>query len=599
MKQLLKLIFFSLALSAIAACSKDPKQGPDPVDPKIPRITMLQCPEEWEAGTSVDVIAGVTIEEGSISSVMLYYNDGSEKSAAMSETSNANEYSASFTAPASAGETITYYIKAISAENKTSKSETVTLTTVAESINPAEKLRLSEIGTSGSEFIEIYNPTGMIASLDGVSLRKNGEELIAFTSSKELPAKAYGVFRAKESTIAIPISAVDLGATDAGLSGSKSLSVELRYNGDIIDAFANTINPGVSQMTVGDWDGTPEQEATNFNRPNGVTYGWYATASTATTAATPGKENGTVGMRVKLKHQLFKEDAVACPPYIANIKINPDKPATGLTPEDNIIQFSVYYDAYSAAPSVSSTMGTPSKIEGIVWQIKPTLTGSSTGTENTITLTATNATGPYASKITVLGFSAATTFDTYGKIRINEIRTSTKDGIELYNTSSQPVVIGGMRIRKNKDSLFIIPGYMVMKGYGYAVLGCNGKDYSTTGTAYLNLGTVANGLSGSKSLLIELRKPKIEGDLTNSTNIDSFVNISTSVASPNKDSTWDIDNFVEKAIGDGQSVGRKPDGTGPWYLFTNTTTSMGASNSASINAGTAFTQTYHQDGAGE
>ncbi len=589
MKLFRKFIILPLTVLAMAACSKDPKETP--ADPDAPQIVLLQSPEQWETGKAVEIITEVTIKAGSsISSVTLHYNDGSAKSTTMSAASGANQYSATFTVPSPVGKTAAYYVEAVGSNGKTSKSGTVTLTAVAAGVvdDAASKLRLNEIGTSGDyKFIEIYNPTGLIVSMNGVSLWKNGELLVSFTSSKTMPAKAYGVFRAKESKFTVPAGAVDLGVTETGLSGSKSLSVELRYGGDVIDAFANTVNPGVPQMTSADWDDTPETEGANFIRPKGQTYGWYAAPSTA--AATPGKENGSSGTR--LKHQLLKEDAVACPPYIANIAINPDKATpTGLTPGDNIIRFKVYYDAHSAEPSVVSSNGNPAKTGGM-WYVMPTLSGSAAGTETTITLTASNAAGLTSEKITVLAFAAGTTFGTYSDIRLNEIRTSTKDGIELYNTSSKPVVIAGMRIRKNKDRIFTVPGYMVMKAGGYAVLGCNGKDYSTAGTAYLNLGTVANGLSGSKSLLIELRKPKIEGDLTNSTNIDAFVNIATSVAYPDKNSAWDTENLVQWPITNG--AGRAPNGSGAWYLFS--TDTMGASN-PTTSSGSKFTQTYHQDG---
>lgn len=580
MKLSVKLICFALPVFALGACGKSPGTGGEP-DSTKPQITFIYAPWESDAGASVEIKAKITVQNGNIASAELRYNDGSDHAVAMTKTSGADEYAAAFTAPAEKDRTVTYYIEAVTDEEVSARSEIISMTTVEEgtSVNDAAaKLRLNEIGTfETSKFIEIYNPTGLAAKLGDITLWKNGELLYEFAASDELASLSYGVLKAKDANFTA--SGTVLGTTSTGLSGSKSLSIELRYKGNAIDAFANTVNPGVAQMTIDDWDGDVEKEGANFIRRKGESTGWYATDA----AATPGKVNGTAG--TQLKHQLLAADAVADKPYITNVVINPDKPTAGLTPTDNVIRFSVYHDVHGAAPTVTSGNGSVTPVSGVVYEVKPSLSGSSAGTAATITMTASNSQGSYAESVSVLVYPAGQSFGAYGDIRLNEIYTQSSDAIELYNTSDKPVVIAGMRIRKNKDRIFTIPGYMVMKAKGFAVLGCNGKNY--TGDA-LNLGTVSNGLSGSKSLLIELRKPKEEGDETNSVNIDDFVNIAKSVSAPNKDSAWDTDGLIEH---DFECAGRHPDGSGGWYKLNVPT--IGKTNSTATR-GSAFTQSYNQ-----
>lgn len=579
MKLLLKLTFLALPALALAACGKSP--GTETGDPKNPEVTFIYAPWEIDAGASVEIKAKITVANGSIASAELRYNDGSDHAIAMTKTSNADEYTGTFTAPAEKDRTVIYYIEAVTNEDVSARSENITLTTVEEgtSVNDAAaKLRINEIGTfETNKFIEIFNPTGLPAKLENITLWKNGELLYEFAASDELAALSYGVLKAKDASFTS--AGTLLGSTSTGLSGSKSLSVELRYKGNVIDAFANTVNPGIAQMTIDDWDGEVEKEAANFIRRKGETSGWYATDA----VATPGKVNATAGTH--LKHQLLTVDAVADKPYITSVVINPDNPMTGLTPSENVVWFSVYRDVHSAAPTIVSGNGSVSHVSGVVYEIRPLLSGSAAGTTTAITLTASNAQGSCEEKVTVLVYPAGQSFGAYDDIRLNEIYTKSDDAIELYNTSDKPVVIAGMRIRKNKDRIFTVPGYMVMKAGGYAVLGCNGKDYD--GDA-LNLGTVANGLSGSKSLLIELRKPKEEGDDTNSVNIDDFVNIAKSVSNPNKDSAWDTDNLIEF---DFECAGRHPDGSDGWYVLN--TPTIGKTNS-SATKGLSFTQSFNQ-----
>ncbi len=592
-----KLIVFSiLAVFTLAGCNKTPAEQPEPpVDKTVPQIIFIQAPDEWDAGETFEIIAQATVEEGSISSVTLFYNDGTEHNVAMTATATADQYSVSLTAPEAVGDKITYYAIADTAEDKRTETETFTLTAAEEgtTINPARRLRLSEIGTYDIyKFIEIYNPSGMSVSLEGVSLWKNGELLWEFDSSKKMWARNYGVLKAKDTSIELSAGAVDLGTTEIGLSGSKSLSVELRLGDQVIDAFANTVNPGVADMIIDDWDGEVEyadKEYCTFIRKKGETYGWYAIAYNPGTKVqgTPGAANGTVGTR--LKHQLLAADAEATAPYIANIVINPDSPDEGLTPSKNVLQFSVYSDVHNPSVTVECSLGTAVHVSGTIYRVSPNLSSTAAnGKETAITLTAVNDTGTSKEDIKVYAFQEGQEFGSYDKICLNEILTKDGDAIELYNKSDKPVVIGGMRIRKNKDKIFAIPGYMVLRAGGYAVLGCNGKGY--TGASALNLGTVSNGISGSKSLLIELRRRKIDNE-DNTPNVDYFVNINTTYTRPDKDSPWDMEgaSYYQHTF---SGAGRHPDGTGSWFILTPAT--IGSSN-ASATKGAQFTQSYNQD----
>ncbi len=296
-------------------------------------------------------------------------------------------------------------------------------------------------------------------------------------------------------------------------------------------------------------------------------------------------------------------DAVADVPYFDQVTINPDRGTSpvGLTSSNNVIRFRVFSDVHNPDVSVSCAIdganAPVSHIGGVVYEITPSLSGgTAAGTAKTLKISVTNDTGSYPASsdkgMELLVFPDGQTFGKWEDIRLNEIRTTDGDAIELYNTSTYPVVIAGMRIRKDKDRIFTVPGYMVMKANGFAVLGCDDDVYA--GGSYLALGTVSNGLSGTKALLLELRRPKLadDPDGANGTNIDSFVN--TTIAAPNKDN-WDNNAGVEKPIP--VAAGRKTDGSGDWYTFS--AASIGASNSGSTVTTTRFTRTYSQAGGSD
>lgn len=92
---------------------------------------------------------------------------------------------------------------------------------------------------------------------------------------------------------------------------------------------------------------------------------------------------------------------------------------------------------------------------------------------------------------------------------INEVNADAKY-IELYNPSDGTCDLSGLRIRKNNGGFlqnadgsgdFAVADGVLLPPHGYAVLGCKGKRIDCPGVA---LGVSATGLSGSKSLLLEL-----------------------------------------------------------------------------------------------
>ncbi|MGN0224641.1 MAG: lamin tail domain-containing protein [Prevotella sp.] len=140
-------------------------------------------------------------------------------------------------------------------------------------------------------------------------------------------------------------------------------------------------------------------------------------------------------------------------------------------------------------------------------------------------------------------------------IRLNELDGNKPKFIELYNTSTKAVDISGMKLRKNGDEMvYEAPQGTIIEAGGYLTLLSDQTDYT--------LGFSA-GLSAKKSVQIELIGPD-----------DSVVDIFTN---PSKAAGNAWDETDPKYNGDttGEAYGRKPDGTGEWYMIKRT---MGASN---------------------
>ena len=159
-------------------------------------------------------------------------------------------------------------------------------------------------------------------------------------------------------------------------------------------------------------------------------------------------------------------------------------------------------------------------------------------------------------------------------IVINEVNTSAKY-IELYNKSDKDADISGLTIIKNNegpigdaDGLtdFAVAEGTIIPAKGFAVIGCKGNTTAYEGVA---LGTSKTGISGSKSLLLEL--VDAEGN-----RLDYFVN--TAAEAPNASDEWDgaiLYNFdVAMRVGDGADK---------WYIMAEGT--PGAPNGGSVIRG--------------
>ncbi len=156
---------------------------------------------------------------------------------------------------------------------------------------------------------------------------------------------------------------------------------------------------------------------------------------------------------------------------------------------------------------------------------------------------------------------------------INEVNTDQKY-IELYNPSDKMCNLSGYTLRKNHDQLlqnsektsdYVIPQGTILPAGGFAVLGCKGLSFMTEA---VNLGTSATGISGSKSLLIELLDPR-------GNRIDYFVN--SAQPTPRAVDQWDA--AVEHTF---DVAARIPDG-GRWSVVMNAT--IGSSNTTSPVSG--------------
>lgn len=156
-------------------------------------------------------------------------------------------------------------------------------------------------------------------------------------------------------------------------------------------------------------------------------------------------------------------------------------------------------------------------------------------------------------------------------IVINEVNTDAKY-IELYNRSEQSADISGLTIIKNNEGPianidgsadFVVAEGTVLPAKGFAVIGCKGNTNTYEG---LSLGTSKSGISGSKSLLLELVDK--EGN-----RLDYFVN--TATENPTAEGPWDgaINQSFDVAV-------RIPDGSTYWYIIEEPT--PGATNGGTI-----------------
>lgn len=166
-----------------------------------------------------------------------------------------------------------------------------------------------------------------------------------------------------------------------------------------------------------------------------------------------------------------------------------------------------------------------------------------------------------------------------GSVCINEVNTRDKY-IELHNPTDRDADLSGFRIRKNNSSFlqnadktgdFAVAQGTVLPARGFAVLDCKGAANDHEG---IRLGTSATGISGSKSLLLELVDGRGE-------RLDWFVN--SPYPGPRAVDAWDAD--VEHAF---DVAGRMGDAGAGWYVLRYGT--PGRSN-ADAGQGAAFVHT--------
>ena len=149
-------------------------------------------------------------------------------------------------------------------------------------------------------------------------------------------------------------------------------------------------------------------------------------------------------------------------------------------------------------------------------------------------------------------------------IRLNELDGNKPKFIELYNTSAQAVDISGMKLRKNGDEMvYEAPAGTKIAAGGFLMLQSDQTDYS--------LGFSA-GLSAKKSVQFELLGP--DGSV-----VDIFINPSIAMGK-----VWDETDPKYNGDTTGEAYGRKPDGTGEWYMISRTqgTTNNNATTSEKI-----------------
>lgn len=140
-------------------------------------------------------------------------------------------------------------------------------------------------------------------------------------------------------------------------------------------------------------------------------------------------------------------------------------------------------------------------------------------------------------------------------IRLNELDGNKPKFIELYNTASQAVDISGMKLRKNGEEIvYEAPAGTTIAAGGFLMLLSDQAGYTTGFTS---------GLSAKKSVMIELLGP-------DDTLVDVFANPSQAMGN-----VWDETDPVFNGDATQEAYGRKPDGTGEWYMIQRT---EGASN---------------------
>lgn len=562
----IKSVWMLMAMATIlfaTSCQPTPPQGGGEQEPPVRELqvkfaNMLHLPFEVEVANTVNVSAKITVLNGTLSNVNLYYtvteNEviGDEQIVEMTPAS-IGYYEADIPAQAG-GAIVKYWIEAsgfdfegadfnevsdmgnyiVTGENPdTGDDPNPGDTPVVPVEDPCKAIRLNEISTGASigEYIEIYNTSNKEVNLDGVAIYKNCdyEEPLIVLDGVTMPGESYGVLFVKQTNLTLPSAAMVLGTTDRGLASSRALCVELGRDAGatIYDTYTNTINPYTDAT---DWNTDPvEMEAKFFAR---FTDGWYSAG-----IQTPGDVN--LDPQVKLKHQKNIALAVSDAPYVSRMGFDPTSIVEGKT---LTVYAYVYSDAYSTIQSVQCSVAgstvTLNKVDSCRYE--GSCRFDSDG-DYVVTVTATNNDNrKYSLDNKVMVCPANTEFAPQTAVRLNEVNTDDKY-IEFYNTSNKPVNLVGMYIEKNnEDILLFINDNIVLDGHSFAVLACGAKDYSSTD--YLYLGSSDKGISGKKSLCIEWM-----ASVPEKLRVDAFCNTNDTDPRP-KVTVWDDPAGVEVAI---------------------------------------------------
>ena len=390
---------------------------------------------------------------------------------------------------------------------------------------------INEVNTD-AKYIELYNKSLVSVNIGGWTIHKNNEGAIGNESGDGefvipegtvLRAKSYAIINCKNTLN--EHSALDLGVSSSGVSGKKSLLLELiSSSGKRVDYFVNTAkeNPCISDA----WDGAVEHSFTVACRmPDGGD--WFVAESATIGNTNEGKTTAK-----------FENTEVNFTP----------------TDDDDSNESEGGDDNGENGEGGDNNEGGDDNGENGDDNGEGGGDNGEGGGDNG------EGEGDDNQEDNNLPVGV-------GEVVINEVNTSAKY-IELYNKSTtENADLGGWTILKNNEGaisdqsgagLYVIPEGTILPAGGYAVLNCKGANNAHNA---LNLGVSNSGVSGKKSLLLEL--VNAEGE-----RVDYFVNSAS--ATPNVADAWD--GAVEYTF---DIAARVPDG-GEWYVVGSAT--IGAAN---------------------
>lgn len=134
-----------------------------------------------------------------------------------------------------------------------------------------------------NDFIELFNPSSSVKDISGWTFHKNNETIFTVTREVTIPAGGYAVLGCKGNSTVYP--GVYLGKCDAGISGKKSILLEIKDKlGERVDYFVNSAEQ--TPRAADYWDAYPEQKFEVAGRYKDGEEGWFMLLGN-----TPGKSN--------------------------------------------------------------------------------------------------------------------------------------------------------------------------------------------------------------------------------------------------------------------------------------------------------------------